>query len=462
MVIPQSGSAQTAAKTKILVVDDEADNLDLLYRTFFRSFQVLQANSGLAALDILAAQPDIAVIISDQRMPGMSGTEFLSQAAEKYPNIIRIMLTGYTDVEDLVEAINTGKVFKYLTKPWDENDLKNIVQQAAETHSFLESRTADLARVLRQETLLNAVTNTIRSAPSSREMLQTIVDAVGPILAVDWCILQTFDVSRDSPYFIYSSPEQLAKIRPSDFSRLQHTIWQTQTVQQVERSNLPESRSQPISREVLETYDIFNIQSSLLVPLVFKQNLVAVLALHQCDQARSWKSEEVQLLVTMADQSAVAVAQMTTYERIQSLAQREVLINTITQAIRSSLDPKEIFAAITQKLCLALKANSCALSLWFSEAGYARCVSRYQALDADLIAISPFVAVAEPSETSPPAEVVTAPVTIAEDPILQQLQVTQTPIVVDVIDTRNEDRWRAEGNPVSDSAILAVPLLAEA
>ncbi|MFE4108047.1 response regulator [Almyronema epifaneia] len=467
MVIPQSGSAKAAAKAKILVVDDETDNLDLLYRTFFRNFQVLRASSGAEALEILAAQPEVAVIISDQRMPGMSGTELLSQVAAQYPNIIRIMLTGYTDVEDLVEAINAGKVFKYVTKPWDEDDLKAIVQQAVETHSILEARTADLARVLRQETLLNAVTNTIRSAQSSRQMLQTIVNTVGPIIEVDWCILLTFDVTRDSPYFVYSSPAQFAKTKPSDFNRLQHTIWQTQTVQQINRSDLLWVGSETIDASVSQTYDALDIQSSLLIPLIFKQNLVAVLALHQCGQVRSWSSDEVQLLVTMADQAALAVAQMTTYEQIQSLAQREVLINTITQAIRSSLDPKEIFAAITQKLCLALKTNNCALSLWFAEAGYVRCVSRYRALDQELVAVPPFaisdleVELEGLADASSEAEVMTAPIAIADDPILQQLAATQRPVVIDATAPPTASPPQMLGDAGAECAMLAVPLLAE-
>jgi response regulator RpfG family c-di-GMP phosphodiesterase len=159
-------NAQPNRKPKILVVDDEPDNLDLLYRTFHREFKVLKAENGPTALDILAHEGDIAVIISDQRMPFMSGTEFLSLTATQYPDIIRIILTGYTDVEDLVEAINSGKVFKYVTKPWIDDELKTVVRQGVDTHNVLKARTQELQRSLRQESLLNAVTSTIRSALS--------------------------------------------------------------------------------------------------------------------------------------------------------------------------------------------------------------------------------------------------------------------------------------------------------
>jgi len=127
---------QRKPKPQILVVDDEPYNLDLLYRTFFQHYKVLRAENGPEALEILEKSGEVAVIISDQRMPKMSGTEFLSLTAEKYPNSIRIILTGYTDVEDLVEAINSGKVFKYVTKPWDDNEFKALVKQGVASIIF--------------------------------------------------------------------------------------------------------------------------------------------------------------------------------------------------------------------------------------------------------------------------------------------------------------------------------------
>ena len=139
-----------ADQLKLMVVDDEADNLDLLYRTFRRDFDVFKADSGFKALQILDEQGEMAVIISDQRMPRMNGTEFLSRTVERFPDTIRILLTGYTDVEDLVGAINSGQVFKYITKPWSPRDLKNTVLQASETYRVVKQRTNELHRALRR------------------------------------------------------------------------------------------------------------------------------------------------------------------------------------------------------------------------------------------------------------------------------------------------------------------------
>ena len=178
------------SKPKILIVDDEPHNLDLLQRTFYRDLQVLRADNGQAALLSLAQHPDTAAIISDQRMPSMSGTELLLQVAHQYPNIIRIILTGYTDVADLVEAINTGQVFKYITKPWVEDELRAVVQQAIDTHLLLKSRTQELDRILEQETLLNEITHTIRSAETSEEMLEVIAQTLGKTFEADYCVLR--------------------------------------------------------------------------------------------------------------------------------------------------------------------------------------------------------------------------------------------------------------------------------
>ncbi|MEL6815789.1 MAG: response regulator, partial [Cyanobacteria bacterium J06598_3] len=236
MAVRERNRRKQAAKHKILVVDDEPDNLDLLYRTFYRDFKVIKANSGHDALQMMSEQGDIAVIISDQRMPGMSGTELLRLTADRYPNSIRIMLTGYTDVEDLVEAINEGKVFKYVTKPWEEDDLRTVVNQAVDTHSVLNARTQELNRVLRQETLLNAITNTIRSAQSSQEMLKTIVETLGKAFELDYGIVKPLsEAELNSPAFHYvgtAVPDE--RRTPAAMDLLEQTVWQTSLTQHLE------------------------------------------------------------------------------------------------------------------------------------------------------------------------------------------------------------------------------------
>ena len=170
---------------KLMVVDDETDNLDLLHRTFRRDFEVFKAESGLEAIQILAQQGEMAIIISDQRMPRMTGTEFLSRTVEQFPDTIRILLTGYTDLEDLVGAINAGKVFKYITKPWSPSELKATIIQAAETYRMVKQRTNALQLALRRESIFNTVTTAIRESLNCDDILQALVQSIGQTFAAD-------------------------------------------------------------------------------------------------------------------------------------------------------------------------------------------------------------------------------------------------------------------------------------
>jgi len=116
-------------KYKILVVDDEPANLRVLEKLFRRDFIVLTAPSGAAALQLLD-QHDVALLITDQRMPQMTGIELLKIVTTLRPHMVRMILTGYTDVDALVEAINGGQVYKYVTKPWNNQDLQLTVSRA--------------------------------------------------------------------------------------------------------------------------------------------------------------------------------------------------------------------------------------------------------------------------------------------------------------------------------------------
>ncbi len=132
---PRSERGRQDGKYTVLVVDDEPDNLELLRRTFRREYNVLAADSGFAALDAVKGE-DVALIISDQRMPGMTGAEMLARTVDTHPDTIRLILTAYTDVKDLISAINEGKVYRYVTKPWDPDELKLTVTRALEAYQL--------------------------------------------------------------------------------------------------------------------------------------------------------------------------------------------------------------------------------------------------------------------------------------------------------------------------------------
>jgi adenylate cyclase len=124
---------------KIMFVDDEAANLRLLERLFRNTHDVLTATSGAQALEMLETH-DVALIISDQRMPEMKGSDFLKAAAELRPQTVRMILTGYTDVGDLVEAINSGVVYRYITKPWINEELQQTVKRSLQHYETMKAQ----------------------------------------------------------------------------------------------------------------------------------------------------------------------------------------------------------------------------------------------------------------------------------------------------------------------------------
>lgn len=119
----------------VLYIDDEPHNLLSFKASFRREFNVFTAESAEEGRSILE-QKDIHVILSDQRMPGMSGIEFFESILNVFPAPIRILITGYTDINAVIDAINRGQVYKYLTKPWNENDIRIFVEKAYEVYKL--------------------------------------------------------------------------------------------------------------------------------------------------------------------------------------------------------------------------------------------------------------------------------------------------------------------------------------
>ena len=120
-------------KNKILYLDDEKSNLDVFKATFRRDYVVFVTDSTKEAFDILKSN-DIAIVISDQRMTEMTGCEFLKIAAKDYPDISRVLLTGYSDSVATIKAINEGRVCRVLSKPWDSEELKTIFNEICKDH----------------------------------------------------------------------------------------------------------------------------------------------------------------------------------------------------------------------------------------------------------------------------------------------------------------------------------------
>ena len=132
----------------LLVVDDEPQVLALIPQLFRGEFPVLTARSGEEALARLAEQ-EVGVVVADQRMPEMVGTELLGRIAAERPDVVRILLTAYADIESLLEAINTGRVYQFITKPWENRELAVLIRRAMETYRLRTQNAQLLAENVR-------------------------------------------------------------------------------------------------------------------------------------------------------------------------------------------------------------------------------------------------------------------------------------------------------------------------
>lgn len=282
-------SLEKSKKPKMLVVDDEPDNLDLLYRTFRRDFNVLRAESGIVALEILAAEGEVAVIISDQRMPEMKGTEFLSKTVPQFPDTMRIILTGFTDVEDLVEAINSGQVYKYITKPWDPNELKSVVQRAAETYELLKQRTEELRRAQVQMTLMSSVTEALEQAVTLDKCLHLIADAYRETFSADGCVLQLVDGGNLTTQVISGTP--VSDLQSDPMVQTGITTGKIQVAM-----NIPTDPNFSAS-----SYADVGIQAYLVIPVICQSKVLAVLSL-QWQHPQVLREDELTLLHLSAQQ----------------------------------------------------------------------------------------------------------------------------------------------------------------
>ena len=152
----------------VLCVDDEENILSSLRRLLRREpYRLLTASSGAKGLDILSKN-EVDIIISDQRMPDMSGTDFLKQVKTLYPDVTRIILTGYTDVDSITEAINEGHIYKFFLKPWNDSHLMLEIRQALEQHKLVEANTTLHATVVKQNQELQTVNQNLERIVAQR------------------------------------------------------------------------------------------------------------------------------------------------------------------------------------------------------------------------------------------------------------------------------------------------------
>jgi serine/threonine-protein kinase len=169
------------SRPRVLFVDDEPRVLVALSAIFRSQYEVITAASGQAAIDILQTQ-EVDVVVSDQRMPGMTGVEVLRNARQLRPRAIRVLLTGYSDLNATVDAINQGEVFRFVAKPWSNDKLRATVAAAVEASAVDEPAAEAPAEAPSRETAPSAVgVLVLEPDPHTREVLRSALAGDRPV-----------------------------------------------------------------------------------------------------------------------------------------------------------------------------------------------------------------------------------------------------------------------------------------
>ncbi|HZX48382.1 MAG TPA: HD domain-containing phosphohydrolase [Nitrospirota bacterium] len=152
----------------LLLVDDEENILNSLKRTFRKEqYRIVTAQSGMEGLSVIDREK-ISLVLSDHRMPGMEGVEFLNEVRQKSPDTIRMMLTGYADMQSVMNAINHGEVYRFITKPWDDEEIRFIVRDALRHYDLIDENKALQALTHRQNIELKDLNNNLEDKVAER------------------------------------------------------------------------------------------------------------------------------------------------------------------------------------------------------------------------------------------------------------------------------------------------------
>jgi CheY-like chemotaxis protein len=169
-----------SARSRLLIVDDEDAILETMTYTFDDVYEVITASDPRRALELLDEHAPIATVITDQRMPGMTGVEFLTRVYEKHPTTTRIILTGFADMEAILRAINDGHVYAYISKPWEPDQLKQVVRRAVEHHALQVENARLLSDLRHSNALLEAVMDRLGMGAIAVDDVGVVQAANGP------------------------------------------------------------------------------------------------------------------------------------------------------------------------------------------------------------------------------------------------------------------------------------------
>ncbi len=288
----------------VLYVDDEPDNLRIFELTFRRDFSILTATSAEEGMRLLNQNP-VAVVLSDHRMPEVTGVEFLARVRELDPKTIRILVTAYGDVDILGDAINDGSIYRYVPKPWEPDDLRLTLRRAIEAYALECERSA----LLEELTLLNRLSRALHREMDLDRLIDLLLGATHGELGFDGAALLFFDKAADQLVWRGLAPDGTdvaRRLSQIEISRRRAPEF----IDSLQRGALQALRVDDLSRlegPVRDWATEVSADEILVVPLVGKSEVIGALAVDNRSGGRRFGADDRTLLDGLAMQAVIAI-----------------------------------------------------------------------------------------------------------------------------------------------------------
>jgi signal transduction histidine kinase/CheY-like chemotaxis protein len=288
----------------ILYVDDEPENLRIFELTFRREFSIVTATSGEQGLEILRERP-IALVLSDHRMPGMTGTEFLAQVADLDPATIRIMVTAYGDVETLQSAINTGSIYRFIPKPWTPEDVRATLRRGIEAYALVRER----EQLLRELTILNRMSYTLTRELDLDRLLHLLLEALVDEMRYDAAGLLLMDPKQEAIRVERMCPfddpveDALRRIRISDAAAPRFLA----RLREGRAHTLEIGGALDYEGPIRELVTEIAAEQIIVSPLHGKEGLIGALTIDNRRGGRRFSVDDRTLIEGLSNQAAIAI-----------------------------------------------------------------------------------------------------------------------------------------------------------
>ncbi len=302
----------------LLYVDDESENLRVFELTFRREFRIVTAASGEEGLERLMNER-FAVVLSDQKMPGMTGVEFLSRVREMAPETMRMLVTAYGSVDTLSHAINDGSVYRYIAKPWQPEDMRVALKRAIEHYALDREREA-LVRELRTVGELAA---TITRELAVDKLTELLVASLTDTLHYDGAALLLYDPTRESLVFDRRVPSDV----PTAAFLESHQLTREHAAELLDALARGEPRLLTLDHCLdypapMRDWLTEIAGDVLVVPLVGKAGLLGALAVDNRSGGAPFEPRDCTLLAAVAHQAAIALQNARLVEDLRSSRQQ--------------------------------------------------------------------------------------------------------------------------------------------